>query len=156
MGPSLFSFIILIFFFRRLIITCRLWAIYVREDNYSNVYVMIKRIIWTIWSPMSSVLKKADKLNLSLSLSSLNSSLGFAGGKHYQKFAIPIFRFVIQNFAIPCRFRYILLCCYPFSLLPSGWFVIAVCGSISVQGTSQAFRIIVNWCRVAISNDKST
>ena len=38
---------------------------YVREDNYSNVYVMIKRLIWT---PMSSVLKKADKLNLSLSL----------------------------------------------------------------------------------------
>ena len=32
--------------------------------------------------------------------SSLNSSLGFAGGKHYQKFTIPIFR-LIQNFAIP-------------------------------------------------------
>ena len=29
---------------------------------------MIKRLIWTIWTPMSSVLKKADKLNLSLSL----------------------------------------------------------------------------------------
>ena len=45
-----------------------LWVIYVREDNYSNVQVMIKRLIWTIWTPMSSVLKKADKLNLSLSL----------------------------------------------------------------------------------------
>ena len=55
------------FFFLRLIITCRLWVIYVREDNYSNVQVMIKRLIWTIWTPMSSVLKKADKLNLSLS-----------------------------------------------------------------------------------------
>ena len=32
---------------------------------------MIKRLIWTIWTPMSSVLKKADKLNLSLSLSML-------------------------------------------------------------------------------------
>ena len=40
-----------------------------REDNYSNVKVMIKRLIWTILTPMSSVLKKADKLNLSLSLS---------------------------------------------------------------------------------------
>ena len=30
---------------------------------------MIKQLIWTIWTPMSSVLKKADKLNLSLSLS---------------------------------------------------------------------------------------
>ena len=29
---------------------------------------MIKRHIWTIWTPMSSVLKKVDKLNLSLSL----------------------------------------------------------------------------------------
>ena len=30
---------------------------------------MIKRLVWIIWTPMSSVLKKADKLNLSLSLS---------------------------------------------------------------------------------------
>ena len=37
LGPSLFSFIILFVFFLRLIITCRLWVIYVREDNYSNV-----------------------------------------------------------------------------------------------------------------------
>ena len=29
---------------------------------------MIKQLIWTIWTPVSSVLKKADKLNLSLSL----------------------------------------------------------------------------------------
>ena len=29
---------------------------------------MIKRLMWTIWTPMPSVLKKADKLNLSLSL----------------------------------------------------------------------------------------
>ena len=28
---------------------------------------MIKRLIWTVWTLMSSVLKKADKLNLSLS-----------------------------------------------------------------------------------------
>ena len=28
---------------------------------------MIKQLIWTIWTPMSSVLKKADRLNLSLS-----------------------------------------------------------------------------------------
>ena len=32
MGPSLFSFIILIVFFLGLIIICRLWVIYVRED----------------------------------------------------------------------------------------------------------------------------
>ena len=33
---------------------------------------------------------------------SLNSSLvGFARGKHYQKITIPIFRLILQNFAIP-------------------------------------------------------
>ena len=62
-------------FFLRLIITCRLWVIYVREDNHSNVKVMIKRLIWTIWTLMSSVLKKADKLNLSLSLCMIMASM---------------------------------------------------------------------------------
>ena len=38
MGPSLFSFIVLIVFFLRLILTCGLWVIYVREDNHSNVF----------------------------------------------------------------------------------------------------------------------
>ena len=65
--------------------------------------------------------------------SSLNSFSGFAGGKHYQKISIPIFRFVLQNFAIPGCFPYFLFCSYIFSFLSSGWFVIAVCGSISVR-----------------------
>ena len=38
---------------------------------------MIKRLIWTIWTLMSSVLKKADKLNLSLSLYRIS-----AGSRH--------------------------------------------------------------------------
>ena len=68
--------------------------------------------------------------------SSLNSSFGFAGGKHYQQITIPIFRLVLQNFAIPGCFPFILFYPYLFFLLSSGWFVIAACGSISVQGTS--------------------
>ena len=59
---------------------------------------------------------------------SLNSSLSFAGGKHYQKNTIP--RLVLQNVAIPGCFSYSLFCRYLFSLLSSGWFIIAVCGSI--------------------------
>ena len=39
--------------------------------------------------------------------SSLNISLSFAGGKHYQKITIPIFRLVLQNFAVPWCFPYI-------------------------------------------------
>ena len=66
----------------------------------------------------------------------LNSSLGLAGGKHYQKFSIPIFRLVLQTFAIPCYFSLYFFYCYLFSLVSSDWVVIAVCDSISVQETS--------------------
>ena len=72
--------------------------------------------------------------SVSHSFSSLNSSLGLAGGKHYQKITIPVFRVVLQNFAIPGYFSYILFYRYILSLLSSGWFVIAVCGSVSVRG----------------------
>ena len=60
----------------------------------------------------------------------MNSALGLAGGKHYQKITIPIFRPVLQNFAFLGCFPDILCCSY-YSLLPSGWFVIAACCSIS-------------------------
>ena len=68
--------------------------------------------------------------------SSLNRSLDFAGGKHHQKIAIPIFWLVLQNFAISGCFPYILFCCYLLCLLSSGYFVVAVCGFISVQGAT--------------------
>ena len=63
----------------------------------------------------------------------LNSSLGFAGRKHYQKITIPIFRLNLQNFAIPGYFPYIIFYHYLVTLLSSGWFVIAVHGSISFR-----------------------
>ena len=50
--------------------------------------------------------------------------------KNNQKIIIPIFRLILQNFAIPGCFPYILFYRYCFSLLSSGWFVIAVCGFI--------------------------
>ena len=87
---------------------------------------------------------------------SLNSSLDFAGGKHYQKITIPIFRLVLQNFAIPDYFPSILFCHYLFSLLSSGWFVIAVRGSFSVRELVKYLGLFHFWCRVDISNDKST
>ena len=59
--------------------------------------------------------------------STLNNSLGFAGGKHYQEITIPILRIVLQNLAIPCCFLNILFYCYLLSLLSSGWFIIAIC-----------------------------
>ena len=63
----------------------------------------------------------------------LNSSLGLAGGKYHQKIIIPIFRHVLQNFAILGYFPYILFYHYLSYVLSPGWFVIAVCVSISVR-----------------------
>ena len=62
-----------------------------------------------------------------------NSSLGLTGEKYYLKITVPLFRLVLQNFAVPGCFPCILFYSYLFSLLPSGWFVIGVCGSISVR-----------------------
>ena len=60
--------------------------------------------------------------SLSHPFSSLNSALGFAGGKHFQKITIPIYRLVPQNFAFPgCYpYRYILFHSCLFSSLSSG------------------------------------
>ena len=66
-------------------------------------------------------------------LSSLNSSLTLAGGKHFQKITIPVFRLVLQNSAIPGWFLYILFFRFLFHWLPSGWFV----GSISAREVVQ-------------------
>ena len=63
----------------------------------------------------------------------LNSSLGLAGEKHAQKITIPVFRLLLQNCAFSGCFPYILFYNYLFSLLPSGWFVIAECDSVSVR-----------------------
>ena len=52
--------------FLKLIVAFRLGVIYVREDNDFNVLAMITRLVWNIWISMSAVLKKAVKLNHSL------------------------------------------------------------------------------------------
>ena len=76
--------------------------------------------------------------------SSFNSSLGFAGGKHCQKNTIPMFTLVLQNFTIPGCFPYILFITI-FSRYFLLWLVvIAVCGSISVQGTNY----VKNHCKL--------
>ena len=43
--------------FLKLIVACVLCGIYVSEDNDSNVYLMITRLVWTTWTPMSAVPK---------------------------------------------------------------------------------------------------
>ena len=72
-------------------------------------------------------------VSVSHPFSFINSSLGIVGGKHNQKSIIPVFRVVLQNFAYAGFFPNILFYRYVISLLSSGWFVIAVCGSVSVR-----------------------
>ena len=81
----------------------------------------------------------------------LDSSLGLAGGTHNQKNVIPIFRLALQKFAILGRFPYILCSSCYFSLFSSGWVLIAVWGSISVQGYLSSCRNMGNWCKLMLS-----
>ena len=62
----------------------------------------------------------------------------------------------IGNNPIPGYFPYILFYCYILSLRSPGWFVIVVCGSVSVRELVKYLKYFVNWCEVAVSNDKST
>ena len=62
--------------------------------------------------------------------SSFNSSLSLTGGKYYKKYYLIL---ILQNIAFPGYFSYILFYPYPFTLLSSGSFVIATCGSIGVS-----------------------
>ena len=49
-------------------------VIYVREDNDSDVKVMITWLVWSTWTPLSAVAKKVIKLNNSL-IHSLKSDI---------------------------------------------------------------------------------
>ena len=70
--------------------------------------------------------------SMSHSFSPLNSSLGLAGGKHFQETTSSIFSPVRQNVALPDCFPYIVFYGF-FSLHSSGWLGIAVCSFISVR-----------------------
>ena len=82
---------------------------------------------------ISCVLTNCGQQQRVIPFSFLNYSLGLTGGKYYHKITIPVFRVVLQNFAISCYFPYILFYSCILSLLSYGWFVIAECGSVSVR-----------------------
>ena len=71
--------------------------------------------------------------SVSYPFSYLYSSLGLAGGKHYWKITIPIFRLGIPNFSPLDLLSVYCMLSYYLSLLSLGWSVIAACGSISVS-----------------------
>ena len=84
----------------------------------------------------------------------LNSSLSFTGGKHYQKITIPIFRLVLQNLLFQVTFLIF------FSTALFSPYFLQVCLLLQYVGLLQprnylSLRAIVNWCRVAVSKDKS-
>ena len=61
--PSLFVDLFLIPFFFKLIGVCIFCVFYVGEDDDSNVWGVIR---WLIWTSLSVVPKKTDKTNHSL------------------------------------------------------------------------------------------
>ena len=80
--------------------------------------------------------------------SSLNSSLGFAGGrKHYQKLLFPSLDLFFKILLFQVTFQ-VIFYHYFFSLRSSGWFVIAVCGSISVRELVKCLESL--WTDVAL------
>ena len=56
-------------------------VIYVREDNDSNIYATITRLIWTIWTSLSNIPRKAIKFNHSLHVKSVE--FGWAMGEFF-------------------------------------------------------------------------
>ena len=98
--PSLFlCFLFDIFFFVKLIMACRLCDIYAREYNDSNVYAMITRLVWTIWTPMSAVPKKAVELNHSLPREwlSIRMNNGRMRGEISTQYSEKLFCYVIRS-----------------------------------------------------------
>ena len=84
------------------------------------------------------------------------SSLGFAGGKHYQKINTPIFKLVLQKFAIPGCFPYIIFYRYLFSLLFLVGLLLQSVALFQSRELVKYLELFLMWFRVAISNDKST
>ena len=93
----------------------RIWGYVLHVEHISCVIMNCGQHQWAIPSLFSIALLALLEKNIT------------------RKITIPIFRLVLQNFAIPGYFPYILFYCYLFSLPSSGWFVIAVCGSVSVR-----------------------
>ena len=127
--------------FSKAVATLTMWAghFYLFMATTGDVWIMPSFGIWGLCAVCWAHFMCHHELwptSVGHLFSFLNSYWGLTGGKHYQKIIIAIFRFVLQNFTIPCYLPYILFYSCLFYLLSSGWFVIAAYGSISVQGTS--------------------
>ena len=106
---------------------------------------MIKRLIWTIWTPMSSVLKKADKLNLSLSLS-LNRSLSSRrkSFNHMWSIAAEKWKNIYKSFqCFQKSIQYDLFTC-TYSFVYSCWGILA-CGSGTFMTTQSPVPVMSMW-----------
>ena len=99
-----------------------------------DVWIIPSFLIWWLCAACWAHFMCHHKLwptSVSHPFSFLNIFLGLAWGKHYLKITIPIYRLVLQNFANPGYFLYFPFCRFLFSLLSSGWVVIAVCDYFS-------------------------
>ena len=92
--------------------TWSVWAGFLIFASAITKYVWIIRS-FRIWGYLLHVetFHESSRIVVNICESPLrNSSLWLAGEKHNQKFIIPIFRLVLQNFALPGCFRHTLCC----------------------------------------------
>ena len=95
--------------------------------------------------------------SVSKPLSSLSSPLGLTGRKYYQKIAITIFGLILQKFAFPCCFSYIIFYCYIYTPAQRSWrggILDSPCPSVRPSVCRQyGFRSISQVCfGISISN----
>ena len=99
-----------------------------------DVWIIPPLWIWDYVLHVSCVITNCGQHQWAIP-SPLNSSLGFAGGKHNQKLLSLsldlFFKILLFQVAFLTFFSIAIFSPYFFS----AWFLIAVCGSISVQGT---------------------
>ena len=81
------------------------------------------------------------------------SSLGLTGEKCYQKTDIPFFKLILQNFVFSWVFFLILFSIAVFSPYFVQVGLLLQCVALFQSGNWLSLKVIVNWCRVAVSND---
>ena len=116
----------------------------------NNVWIIPSFLIWGYVLHVEHI--SCLITNCGHPFSSLNSSLGLTGGKYHQKIIFPIIRLILQNYASPGCFPILI----SIAIFSPYFLLVGLLLQYVSLGNWLSIREFVNWCRVAISNDKST
>ena len=113
------------------------------------IYVAMSRHVKILWGSLCQNLGES-KMKFPSNLNCVGNNLSVTPNHpHQARYAPPptptptYAPYVLHYFAIPGCFPYILFYRYLFSWLSSGWFVFAVCGSISVRELSKYLELLL-------------